>query len=220
MASRGEVGFPCGLNTTAFITHNRSAILALPLTGEKKRGRGKGRKKKKQPVIERRWCVCQEFRGTLFSCWGGAGMSRYSLCGQSRAMWLLTEEITQLKKSQSTAKQPCSVDFFFLFPLQLFQPVTARKALALQITWTMSPSHSSPPVSNGSGTMSLRAQYQDPETEAATWNYAFIHVSIEARAFPIMTSMKYAVFSKLSGFCCPMQKAFLLSCYSEETSIR
>lgn len=28
-----RVGFPCGLNTTAFITHNRSTILALPLTG-------------------------------------------------------------------------------------------------------------------------------------------------------------------------------------------
>ena len=46
-----RVGFPCGLNTTAFITHNRSSILARQLTGETEVGGG-GREKKKQAATK------------------------------------------------------------------------------------------------------------------------------------------------------------------------
>lgn len=44
-----RVGFPCGLNTRAFITHNRSSILALPFTGEtRKEDEKEGRKAEKE----------------------------------------------------------------------------------------------------------------------------------------------------------------------------
>lgn len=36
-------------------------------------------------------------------------------------------------------------------------------------------------------TASQHAQYQDPETEAAEWNWAIIHFTIDTCAFPTVT---------------------------------
>ena len=54
-----RVGFPCGLNTTAFITHNRSTVLAPPFTGEMEEGRKTGICKNARSI------VCQEFSVSL-----------------------------------------------------------------------------------------------------------------------------------------------------------
>ena len=46
------------------------------------------------------------------------------------------------------------------------------------MTLTMALLYSSVPVSHDSVTVSQHAQYQDPETEAAKWNSAIIHLII------------------------------------------
>lgn len=60
MAGR-RVEFPCGLSTAAFITHTRSTMLALPLTGWKEGDKtGNGWRMGEQ-------VLCQEFRGASSS---------------------------------------------------------------------------------------------------------------------------------------------------------
>lgn len=69
-----RVGFPCGLNTTAFITHNRSTILALPLTGQTERRRRRsgaegGTGSNKRSVVDRQ-CVRSSRELCVLSCLG------------------------------------------------------------------------------------------------------------------------------------------------------
>ena len=76
--------------------------------------------------------------------------------------------------------------------------------------------HSSVPVSHDSVTVSQRAQYQDPETEATKWNSAVINFIIYTCAFPAVTCQN--VFLE-KGFCCAVSPLVAWQPHSEVKTV-